>query len=399
MKKYLIPTLLILLYSCSKNDSKPTVATLRTAAATNITDSSATLGGTVTNTGGYPILTCGIRYDTNANMARALSIETVLGSTSNSFSIPVKNLPSGAAIYVQAWAGNSAGIAYGNTVQFTTSPAPVNGYTVTTYAGSGSTQSADGPALQAGFQYPLAIAIDPTGVLYSTEGFAGNGGRIRRIATNGYVTTFVPNIGLGGDDVVLDAAGNLFDLDYNKTLYKISPAGVITTFATGFTNPISMDIDKQGNIFLTDAKSLKKITPSGAISKLPLTATTAFIGVAVDPSDNIYVADGSNLERTDTLGNVTILAGAAQGLSTDIEELRIDRNGNIIASDEGNDRLRLITPTGAVTTIAGSGVHGDKDGPALQAKFGSVGGIAIDSANNIFVVDGAAEKIKKITHN
>lgn len=119
----------------------------------------------------------------------------------------------------------------------------------------------------------------------------------------------------------------------------------------------------------------------------------------MDPSDNIYVADGSNLERTDTLGNVTILAGAAQGLSTDIEELRIDRNGNIIASDEGNDRLRLITPTGAVTTIAGSGVHGDKDGPALQAKFGSVGGIAIDSANNIFVVDGAADKIKKITHN
>ena len=160
-----------------------------------------------------------------------------------------------------------------------------------------------------------------------------------------------------------------------------------------------MDMDKNGNIFITQAKSIRKVTPSGYVSTLPLTATTNFLGIAVDQSDNIYVADGYNIEKTDTLGHMTVIAGAAQGLSNSIIELRLDHNGNLIASDAGDYKIRLITPSGTVTTIAGTGVKGDKDGPGLQAMFNQPSGLAIDASNNIFVTDVGSNKIKKITHN
>ena len=414
MKKYLIPITLILFYSCGKSGgSKPTVPSVTTSSITNITDTSATSGGTVTKTGGDPITACGLLYDTSASLKTAQVLSTVPGN--GSFSLTINGLPPGTTIYVQAYADNSVGRGLGNTVQFTTTTPPPNGYTVTTYAGNGVAQMTDGPVLQASFENPFGVAIDPTGVLYATEGsMTPNAGRIRRIGTDGNVTSLV-TVGEAGLDILLDATGNIYDLDYNRTLYKISPAGVATPFAgngvststsvdgqgtaAGFSQPVSMDMDKNGNIFITQAKSIRKVTPSGYVSTLPLTATTNFLGIAVDQSDNIYVADGYNIEKTDTLGHMTVIAGSAQGLSNSILELRLDHNGNLIASDAGDYKIRLITPSGTVTTIAGTGVKGDKDGPGLQAMFNQPSGLAIDASNNIFVTDVGSNKIKKITHN
>jgi hypothetical protein len=326
--------------------------------------------------------------------------QTFRATATSSFTLTLKNLPPGTTVYIQAYATNSTGTGYGKVIPLTTAAPPPSAYTVTTYAGNGLSTSVDAPSPQASFQNPIGVAVDPTGVLYVTEGSGQtNSGRIRRITTTGNVSTFLNGIGLVGEDIVLDTSGNIFDLDYNKTLYKISSTAVATPFVSGLTGPISLDIDKNGNLFITDAKAIKKITPSGQVTTLPLTATTGFLGIAVDQSDNIYVSDGGTVEKTDTLGNTTIIAGAAQGLSNAVVELRLDHNGNLIAADAGDFKIKLITLAGTVTTIAGTGIKGDKDGPGLQARFTNVAGMAIDAANNIYVVDGGANKIKKITHN
>lgn len=411
MKKYLTLLALVILYSCSKSGSKPALPTVTTAAVTNVTDSTATAGGTVTNSGNAQD-SCGVRYDTSASFKTATQVFTTPGA--GTFSLTIGNLPGGTTFFVQAFAKNSAGTAFGSTVQFTTGTPPSD-YTVSTYAGSGVNTFANGPALQAGFVNPVAVAVDPMGIVYVTEVLnTANSGRIRRIATDGTVSTLA-TLGEGGSELLLDPAGNIYDLDISKTLYKLSPAGVAIAFAgngvptstavdgqgtaAGFANPISMDIDANGNIFVSDEHSIRKVTPSGYVSTLPTKPATGFSGIAVDQSDNIFVSDGANIEKTDTLGNITIIAGSAQGLSSFIPELRLDHNGNLVVSDAGHYRILLITPAGVVTTIAGAGFKGVKNGPGSVAWFTEITGLTIDASNNIFAADAGAYNIRKITHN
>ncbi|MFL6214671.1 MAG: NHL repeat-containing protein [Blastocatellia bacterium] len=106
------------------------------------------------------------------------------------------------------------------------------------------------------------------------------------------------------------------------------------------------------------------------------------------------------------VGNVTTLAGTgAPGSNdgahdaasfTDPFGVAVDRRGNLLVSDGATNRIRLITPQGEVKTIAGSG-EGYADGPALQAQFNTPSGIAFDRDGNLLIADTSNNRIRRLS--
>jgi hypothetical protein len=134
--------------------------------------------------------------------------------------------------------------------------------------------------------------------------------------------------------------------------------------------------------------------------------------VATDPSNNVYVADYDNgiIRQITPAGVVTTIAGTAgvagsgDGTGTAAtfygpRDVACDSAGNVYVTDRQNDTIRKITMPGAtVTTLAGSvGNAGYLDGTGTGALFKYPSGLAVDSANNIYVADYRNHVIRQIT--
>lgn len=130
-------------------------------------------------------------------------------------------------------------------------------------------------------------------------------------------------------------------------------------------------------------------------------------GVAVDASGNVFIADELNhkIRKITTAGVVTTFAGSTSGFQdgngtsakfNSPNGLAFDSLGNLFVVDCYNHKIRKITPSGDVTTFAGS-VQGAFNGNGAGARFNFPQGIAVDSADNLFVVDGSNYTIRKIT--
>jgi gliding motility-associated-like protein len=132
-------------------------------------------------------------------------------------------------------------------------------------------------------------------------------------------------------------------------------------------------------------------------------------GIVCDAAGNIYVADAGNnqVKKITPCGIVSVFAGSGILGSNDGSGgfasfarpwgLFIDKNSNIYVADAGNNKIRKITPSGIVSTIAGSGAKGSKDGTTTGASFNNPAGVAVDAAGNIYVVDSDNNKIRKIS--
>jgi len=133
-------------------------------------------------------------------------------------------------------------------------------------------------------------------------------------------------------------------------------------------------------------------------------AFNGIFGLALDASGNIYVGDGGNsqIRKMTVDGVVTTFAGGTTGAGAAANfvaptSMVFDTAGNLYVSDSGASNVRKITPAGVVSTVAGSGLVGSRDGNGTLASFNRPGGIVIDSANNLFLVDAGAHNIRKIT--
>lgn len=132
-------------------------------------------------------------------------------------------------------------------------------------------------------------------------------------------------------------------------------------------------------------------------------------GVAVNKKGEQFIADYDNhvIRKIDRFGWVTTFAGKGmpgfldgkgrEALFHGPDTIAIDREDNLYVADADNFRIRKITPQGAVSTVAGSGRRGNKEGPALEAEFVYPTGVAVAPDGSLYVADRGAHRIKRVT--
>ena len=242
--------------------------------------------------------------------------------------------------------------------------------------------------------------VDGVGVVATVAGvsgwsFAGDGGA----ATSAILSAV--------SGVALDATGNLFIADTSNTrIRKVSPAGIITTVAgNGIIGnsgdggpatsahlfaPSSVAVDSSGNVYLGDLGKVRKVDATGTIGTELTTAAGRTPAVAVDAAGNLYVADGDLVRKIDAYGTATIVAGTAAQLSNPTG-MALDSSGNLYIADQGNARIRMVDPAGAITTVAGNGTYGytGDGGPATSAQLWDPAGVAVDFNGDLVIADGS----------
>ena len=259
---------------------------------------------------------------------------------------------------------------------------------------------------------------------------------------NGGVVTTIATSAEGINDprgLVVDSDGNIFINNAGTTrILKITPSGVVSVFAgsgtnatvdgTGvsasFNSPGGLAIDSQNNLYLGECNGhkIRKITPAAVVSTfagssygyLDGTSNGARFycpqGVAVGPSDVVYVADGNNnrIRMITQAGVVTTLsgsgtAGTLDGSATTSQfngpvGIAVDQAGNVYVNDDSSSRVKKVAPDGTVTTFVGSGVSGFADGTGVSAQVNTGrANLSVDNAGNVYLADGANHRLRKIT--
>jgi trimeric autotransporter adhesin len=132
-----------------------------------------------------------------------------------------------------------------------------------------------------------------------------------------------------------------------------------------------------------------------------------------DSSGSMFIADTQNnrIRKVTSSGTISTVAGnGAIGFSGDggaatsaalnaPRGVAVDASGNLYISDTGNSRIRKVSSSGVITTFAGTGVAGfaGDGGVALNAQFSSPEGIVVDGSGNVYIADRGNARIRKIS--
>jgi len=207
--------------------------------------------------------------------------------------------------------------------------------------------------------------------------------------------------------------------------------GRAATFAA-LENPGSVAVDGSGNLYIADTgnnRIRRMAALSGIISTVagkgesgfsgdggPATTATlaAPFGVALDSAGNLYIADSRNNRVRKIVAGTgiisTIAGNGTRGFSgdggpataaglLDPEGLVVDAIGNVYVADTQNNRIRKITVgSGIISTVVGNGMSefsGD-GGPATAAGLFNPGGVAVDTAENLYIADSVNSRIRKV---
>ncbi len=274
---------------------------------------------------------------------------------------------------------------------------------LSTLAGTGKAGFDESSAINRQINNPQGVAVGPNGAIYIAD--AGNN-RIRKIAKDGTIQTIA---GTG-------TAGYNQDNKPARQAQLDRPAGV----AVGPDNTIY--------IADTHNQRIRKITPDGIITTIAGTGTRGYngdnkpatqaqlrhpTGVTVGPDNTIYIADTRNhrirvitpggmistIAGTDTAGYNEDNIPATQAKLNTPHGVAIGSDNAIYIADTYNNRIRKITPDGSIHTIAGTGTlgyNGDNK-PATQAQLNAPAGVAVDPDGTLEIADTRNHRIRKIT--
>jgi gliding motility-associated-like protein len=268
---------------------------------------------------------------------------------------------------------------------------PVTVYgTTSIFAGTGQIGAADGNGNSAQFTIPYGITTDADGNIFVTEGIS----RMREIQPNGYVTTIAAD---GNPGAPFDV------LKYNN------PKGVVK--------------DKAGNLFIANYShhNILQVTPDGIVTIFAGGSAGGFKdgqgtaatitwpnSIAIDANDNLYVTDYTNrIRKISPSGYVYTIAGDGNAATIDGKytassfnkpgAIVVDAAGNLYVAEQAGNVIRKITPFGDVTTFAGDGQFGIADGQGTAARFAGPAGLTIDKSGNLYVTQIQNGLIRRIS--
>jgi len=292
------------------------------------------------------------------------------------------------------------------------------------------------------------MVTDSAGNLFVAD---GSNNQIRKVSPAGVVTSFVGSSSAGSTDgsgasaqfslpsgLAIDSGGNVYVGDYfNNMIRKVTPAGVVTTLAgsglqgstdaTGaaasFFRPWGVAMDSSGNVLVADSgnNKIRRVTPAGVVTTLAGSGAAALTngtgaaaafntptGLTVDAADNIFVCDDFNrvIRKVTPGGVVSTFAGSGAtgsvngtGLAATFNtptSITTDGTGNMYVADRSGRTIRMITPAGVVTTLAGGAGGTTLDGNGSSAGFNYPIGITADAFGHVFVSEDTGNVIRRI---
>jgi sugar lactone lactonase YvrE len=328
---------------------------------------------------------------------------------------------------------------------------------INTYAGTGASgYTGDGGAATAAkLNVQFGVAADAAGNLFIAD---YNNHCIRKVNPAGFISTVAGNgtLGFGGDGgtataaqlsyptgVAIDGSGNLYIADFaNSRIRRVDPAGIITTVAgntSGYSGdggaataaqlnqPYALAFDGSGNLYIGDVGNnrIRKITTAGIISTFAGNGTTGFsgdgaaataaqlytpYGLAADDGGNLYIADFFNnrIRMVSPAGIISTVAGTGPGSFfgdggpataarlNSPSGVAVDGSGNLFIADVNNNRIRKVNPAGIISTVAGTssyGLSGD-GGAATAAQLNNPRCVTVDNAGNLYITDFANDRIR-----
>jgi uncharacterized protein (TIGR03437 family) len=287
-----------------------------------------------------------------------------------------------------------------------------------------------GPASAALLNQPYGLAFDTSGNLYIAD--LGNA-RVRKIGTDGTIQTVAgggalpaTGTGQGGPanitqlaqprDVAVDADGSLYISDFGANqVYRVTTDGTLSLMAgtgvAGFSGvatsallaqlnaPAGLAVDPTGDLYIADSGNncVRKVYNGVIITVFNTPAPT---GVSLD-STGIFLTSGVFVSEIPSGGILTTLAGSGTapyfggdgGPATAAQlyspsGIAVDSNGNWYIADTSNNRIRMVTPAGVISTFAGTGAAAQLNAPS---------GIAIDASNNLYIADTGNNDVLEIT--
>jgi trimeric autotransporter adhesin len=304
-------------------------------------------------------------------------------------------------------------------------------------------------------QLPTAVAVDSSGNLYICDS-ANNA--IRQVS-NGLIVPYLGNYiqGFAGDttgqislnnpsDIFFDGAGNLWIADYgNGRIREFGTNGIASTvvgggstyteggfpLASALAGPHSVVVDSAGNIYIADADDNRifKVTAStNRITTLAGTGSYGFTGdgspantallntptsVAIDPTGNVYFVDLYNgrVRMVSPSGTLSTVAGngsiyysgdgaAAQNAIMSAPASVAFSSTGIYIADTGNQRVRQISLSGTISTVAGTGTggFGGDGGAASSAELFYPGAVAVDASGFLYIADTGNQRVRKVVN-
>jgi len=330
---------------------------------------------------------------------------------------------------------------------------------ITTRAGDGYLHAlGDGtPATGAILYQPSAVALDSSGNLFIAD--TGTE-RIRIVLTNGVIETLAGNgtAGYNTDGVAagsaelwapqglaLNPSGNLILADTNNQRVREISAGTISTVAgtgvagtgqqglppteTPLRGPRGVCTGRDGSVYIVDTDNHRVLAapPGGVVATFagngspgdagdggsaPLAQLNMPSACAIDGAGDMFIADTANHRIRDVTPAGAIGTVAGTGVAGDSgvggaataaalnapAGVAADGNGNIFIADTGNNAIRLVTPDGAIHTIAGQGQagFGGDGGAAASALLNAPAGMVLDGAGDVYFADTGNNRVRRL---